>query len=612
MSKPAHQSERNRCRAATFDALANRLGNFVTALRQRETGLHFLFSSRVRDDMIAGLHDTKAVEHLFYGSLDKVRGNKELQDVFCRLLDGRTDIGLGLRKINGILENRRHPPEDVKGALFFLDVALSVVLDGIVSHRDATFHQQDLRHILSHFSERGPEFLLVIESLLRIIPDQGRFAIEERGRAARTLINNYDIETIFIYISCNPYLSEKEKDLIFPWVYTFQKIYRRLRGILYNRRQDKEKAARAWFQKGLDELKRGESLPVKDYQIPQFVRDYMSRFLSGDMEAARRLSRALVLVINNEDTLRVMHKNLREDPRFMRNPDAVTRLYRDIYATMQEYRNICIDQKASEFAIKDRFATISRERREMEELTGKVSQLAGRTPILGNPSRYDLLPETKTHLKTGNLHHLFEIWPIPNRSQEIFNAICRLKEHIPQEPDIQLNQFLFQEKVLEFLMRLERLGIGVVRDSRLPILTNAVQLNDLNIIKKGLYLGSTGCWQCPNQMPPSVIYCSNPHSVINCLGHRVRHIFLRVFLGTGEFYESPFIIDSTPRYGSLDEEELIDGLLIRPGLFLLDIPERIRLQWQTIEEIQMGEALEKNIISRIAWENMGNPPSVGR
>ncbi|MBW1782357.1 MAG: hypothetical protein JRL30_16655 [Deltaproteobacteria bacterium] len=605
MSNPAHVDEGNRSRTATFDALERRLEHFVTALDQREAGLHFLFSSRERDDMIAGLHDTRAVVRRFYNSLERVRQKKKLEDLFCRLLDGRTQMGPGLKEINNVLENRDHPPEDVKGALFFLDVALSMVLDEMVSHGKASFHQQDLRHILSHFSERGPEFLLVIEPLLRIIPDQGRFALEERGRAARTLINNYDIEAIFIYISCHPYLTEKEKDLIFPWVYTFQKIYRRLRDILYNRRQDKEKAARAWFQRGLDELKRGESLPVKDYQIPRFVREYISRFLGGDMEAARRLSRALVLVVNNEDTLRVMHKSLREDVHIKRNPDAVTRLYRNIYATMQEYRAICIHQKASEFAIKDRFATISRERREMEALTGKVPQRAERTPILGNPSRYGLLPETETHLKGGSLHHLFEIWPIPKRSQDIFNAICRLKEQIPQEPDIQLNQLLFQEKVLEFLMRLERLGIGTVRDPRLSILTNAVQLNHFNIIRKGLYLGSTGCWQCPNQMPPSVIYCSNPHSIINCLGHRVRHIFLRVFLGTGEFYESPFIIDSTPRFGSLDEDGLIDGLLIRPGLFLLDIPERIRLQWQTIEEIQMGEALNKTIMSRIAQENMG-------
>jgi hypothetical protein len=270
---------------------------------------------------------------------------------------------------------------------------------------------------------------------------------------------------------------------------------------------------------------------------------------------------------------------------------------------MQEYRQICTGKKWSEIEIKGKFAAITRERRVTEELTPGKSERIIRTPILGRRSQYDLLNDLKRHIEEGNLHYLFEIWPIPPVSQEILNAICGLREKLSDDPDIQFNQLLFQEKVLEFLMRLERLGIRVVKDSRLPIITNAFQLNAFNLLSKGLYLGSTGCWQCPNQVPPSVICCTNPHSIMNCLGHKERHIFLRVFLGTGEFYESPFILDSTLRYGSVDEEGLPDGLVLRPGLFLLDIPDEIEKIWRETERVQLSTTLDHTIRERIVFEN---------
>jgi hypothetical protein len=94
---------------------------------------------------------------------------------------------------------------------------------------------------------------------------------------------------------------------------------------------------------------------------------------------------------------------------------------------------------------------------------------------------------------------------------------------------------------------------------------------------------------------------------MNCLGQRIRHIFLRIFLGTGEFYESPFILDSTPRFGSVDEEGLIEGLFIRPGLFLIHVPEEIRRIWLQIQEKQLTSALGNRIITRIAAENASSP-----
>ena len=448
--------------------------------------------------------------------------------------------------------------------------------------------------------------------MLRIIPDQNRFALEERGRAARTLINNYDIETLFIYIACNPNLKEKDKEHILPWLVTYQKIYRRLQDYLYNQKQDKEKVAGEWFESSLSKLKKDDVVPVKDYQVPEFVRKFLSHFIVNKTEESLRIGKALVLVINNEDILRVIRRILNEDDRFSEDWGTVREVYRRLFLIMQEYREICTGKKRSEIEIKGKFAAISRERRVIEELTPGVTEQIVKTPILGRRTQYDLLSDSKRHIEEGNLHHLFEIWPIPPVSQEIFNAICSLKEKLPDDPDIQFNQLIFQEKILEFLMRLERLGIRVVKDSLLPLITNAFQLNSLNLFSRGLDLGSTGCWQCLNQIPPSVICCTNPHSIMNCLGHKERHIFLRVFLGTGEFYESPFILDSTFRYGLIDEEGLLDGLVLRPGLFLLDIPDETLKIWRETEHVQLSTPLDNTIMERIAFENSGalNPGSL--
>jgi len=344
-------------------------------------------------------------------------------------------------------------------------------------------------------------------------------------------------------------------------------------------------------------------VPVKDYQVPEFVRKFLSHFIVNRTVESLRIGKALVLVINNEDILRVIRRILNEDDRFSEDQGTVREIYRRLFLIMQEYREICTGKKRSEIEIKGKFAAISRERRVIEELTPGVTEQIVKTPILGRRTQYDLLSDSKRHIEEGNLHHLFEIWPIPPVSQEIFNAICSLKEKLPDDPDIRFNQLIFQEKILEFLMRLERLGIRVVKDSLLPLITNAFQLNSLNLFSRGLYLGSTGCWQCLNQIPPSVICCTNPHSIMNCLGHKERHIFLRVFLGTGEFYESPFILDSTLRYGSVDEEGLLDGLVIRPGLFLLDIPDEIRKIWRETEHVQLSTTLDNTIRKRIASEN---------
>jgi hypothetical protein len=576
------------------------LDDFISSLSGCDRNLGFLFES---EDEKAGLFKLDAIRYRFRQWVDLLQEEQEFKNKVADLMVEREDIAQCLKGIESFLETEIVHHENMPVVKGILDIALSKILFEIVSHEEAPYHPQFLRHVLSYFAERTAQFLLVIEPLLRIIPDKNRFALEERGRAARTLISNYDIETLFIYIVCNPTLKEKDKDRILPWLVSYQKIYRRLQDYLYNQKQEKEKVAGAWFESSISQLKKEAVVPIKDYHVPEFVREFLGHFFENNTEKSLGIGRALVLVINNEDILRVMRRILHEDDRFSEDRGTVRDIYRRLFSIMQEYRQICTGKKWSEIEIKGKFAAISRERRVTEELTpGKTEQII-RTPILGRRKQYDLLSDLRGHIEEGNLHYLFEIWPIPPVSQEILNAICGLREKLSDDPDIQFNQLLFQEKVLEFLMRLERLGIKVVKDPRLPTITNAFQLNAFNLFSKGLYLGSTGCWQCPNQIPPSVICCTNPHSIMNCLGHKERHIFLRVFLGTGEFYESPFILDSTLRYGSVDEEGLPDGLILRPGLFLLHIPDEIEKIWRETEHVQLSTTLDNTIRERIVFEN---------
>ena len=49
-----------------------------------------------------------------------------------------------------------------------------------------------------------------------------------------------------------------------------------------------------------------------------------------------------------------------------------------------------------------------------------------------------------------------------------------------------------------------------------------------------------------------------------------------------------------------DEDSILNSLFIRPGLFLLDIPLRIKKQWEKTQKIQL-EKLNKVISDKI-WE----------
>lgn len=573
------------------------LSDFVHSLNDH--GLGFLFSNQIK------YHDTTTIHRNLQESIKCFHHAKGIESIFHKLVGtDNVDIGLKIENIDKFLKKSGLPENIQAGINNLLDVILAKILSRMARDRNRASHPQNLRHILSYFSEIKPDFLLVVESLLKIIPDQDQFAIEERGRASRTLVNNFKIETIYIYTSQDISLIENQKQFIFSWLNAFQKVYRKIQEILTGTKEEKVQAANIWFGKSLSQLKDDEDIPKADYLIPEFIKNFIKCVLDGKDEELLRVGRGLVLTVNNEDILRIMHTLIQDEAALKQSPETVNKVYHRIYLIMQEYRDICTTQKETLSALKDTMSSISHQRRGAEFLISPEHKQENKTLILGKKMHHELLDDTRKNLEEGNLQSLYEIWPISPISQAIFNFVCQLRSMIPQGKDYMVNHFLYQEKLLEFLMRLARVGMKIVKHPDIAIVTNSVQLNSINYFKEGLYLGSTGHWNSQNLKPPSVICITNPHALGNCQGHMLRHVCLRVFLGTGEFYESPFVLDSTQRFGQMDEDAGIDALIMRPGLFLLKIPPEILVQWKKVQKMQLKSKLDRIIEDKIEKERL--------
>jgi hypothetical protein len=469
------------------------------------------------------------------------------------------------------------------------DLVLTVCLTHFLDERrqNTHGHVKQIRDILSFISQRQAELLLVADPLLSIVADQG-FAIIERGRASRALINNFNIEHVLIYTALNPDFSESEKHYVFSWLTAYQKVYRRFESILYDQKAEKVTAADKWFSTTLTELRKNGQAPCDMVGISGFLQQFVQAVDKNALETALDLGRAMVLTTNNEDIIRGMHDIFHSDDGGRYNFELIKEAYRFIFEIMQDYRMICIQKKKVQTQIKERFAQISYQRREMERVLSRESGKGLSTPVLGLRREHALLEETRVNLENNGLLHLFDLWPLPQISQLLFNQVCQLKEMIPKDIEYTLGFLLYIEKFLEFLMRLDRLGIKVIQHETLnTLLTNAYQIHTLHLLKEGMYLGSTGYWRTPNQRPPSVICITNPGALGNCLNLPLRHINFRVFLGTGQFYESPFILDSTERYGTMDELGGPEQLFMRPGLFLLDIPREIEEHFRKVQAKQL-------------------------
>ncbi len=552
------------------------------------------------EESLISFVQTPDIKKIFYKIISNVKGNvelsaEEIEEYFAEIIL-KNDYSYWHQYIK---ESRS--PEETKGAILrLIDIVLAKKLQQIISDRinkNDYSNPQILMNILSYFSEGRPIFILIVDSLLKIILEEKYFDIEERGRACRTLINNYRIENTLISILNNKNLNNKQKNMICTEIRAYQKVYRKLLLIQYDKRQENAIVSKKWFNVN-------EFNSIRYHQAPKIINDYIDCVLADDPGGATKFARYLVLSVDSEDILRLLYIAIHARSNLLKDQNTIYKIYKQIYSVMNDYRNICTMERQSERSLKSEFSDRSKESRLSEKaIISAVKKLKDMTPMVGKRTDYPLLTETKQNLEESGLLHLFNIWPIPEKSQALFNVVCKLKERIPEEKEYEISHLIYREKLLAFLMRLDRVGIKIVK-AELPLIANAVQLGTYNYFKRGQFLGSTGFWQSLAEKPPSVWYCAKVHAVGNCLDQPLRHLIFRIFLGTGELYESPFVVDTTPRFESMDEgtdeDSIINSLLIRPGLFLLDIPQRIRKQWERTQQVQLKKL--NKVISDKIWE----------
>ena len=536
------------------------------------------------------------IKRIFYHIISNVKGNVKMS---------ADEIETYLTEI--ILENdypywhqyvkESQSPEETKGAILrLIDIVLAKKLRHITSDRinKKTYsNPQVLINILNYFSEGRPIYILIVDSLIKIILEETYFDIEERGIACRIVVNNYRIENTLIYILTNKELDNKQKYLICTAIRAYQKVYWKLLLLDYDPGQEKETVSKKWF--GVKDFD-----SVRYYQAPNITNLYIDCIIAGDDQAALKHARSLVLSMDFEDILRLLYVAIHDRGGFEHDEELTFTIYKQLYSVMNDYRDICKMERQSVRSLKSELSGRSKETRLSEQpIISAVKRHTDMTPMLETRTHHPLLPETVRNLEESGLLHLFKIWPIPEISQHLFNIVCRLKERIPEGKDFAISHLLYREKLLAFLMRLDRAGIKIIKTD-LPLITNAVQLESHNYFRQGQYFGSTGFWQFLAEKPPSAWYCARPHAVGNCLDQPLRHVMFRIFLGSGELYRSPFIVDSTPRFGSIDEgideDGIVNSLLIRPGMFLLNIPQKIITLWAKTQSAQLKTL--HNVISK--------------
>jgi hypothetical protein len=252
-------------------------------------------------------------------------------------------------------------------------------------------------------------------------------------------------------------LSHIQKDFIFTWLSAQQKIYRKIRQLLFDKNKDRLIIARNWFNRSIDQLKTDECIPKGNHEIPQYIREFIEIFLHDKMEEAKQLGRCIVLDADNADILRILHTLIAEYENLRKDSDTINAMYHCIYQIMEEYHDICEQQLEYQQFLDSALSSVSRQTRESEALALSIPH--SQMPILGRKVSHDILPETVSNLFDSHLQHLCDIWPIPSLSQEIFNAVCRIKPLIPQSDDHMVSQLLGirMEKFLKILL----LGISI-------------------------------------------------------------------------------------------------------------------------------------------------------
>jgi hypothetical protein len=481
-------------------------------------------------------------------------------------------------------------------SLILMDLCIGKILTLCLGRYREKVSPQLLLELLNRYKLRGPEFLIAIGPLTRIILEEGMPSNHIiRSHACEVLVNNYEVESILIYMSCMSDLGEGKKQTLFQSITAFQKIYRKLLE-LYVGVHEKDLISRKWFGISFGQLK--QQREWRD-SFSNLVRRYVEYLTNRNKADALDVGRFLVLRFNNEDTLRVMHYEIGRNPDISSSHSLVRFVYRQVFQVMQDFRKQYISQKV------DTEVTQTLSRTEAEAMDAMRLVTVGKVPASvvierfwpSTPSAqdYPIITEFMETLDKFNLKALLELHSIPPISQEAFNLVAEIADSANLGRDELFHFITYLENLLTFLQDLDALNIKIEKTPAYGLSKNPYQLKLLGLINEGAYFASTGLWY-QNTIPPSVIRCIGPNAIPNCLGIKDRHIFSRISLLTGGFRGNPFDLDSTNRY---DWDEEPETCLFRPGYFQIAIPQSIRYRWEETQKIQ--KAMLKELIREKQW-----------
>jgi hypothetical protein len=551
--------------------------------------LDFLFSSKKSPYL-----DIQSISVCFEKKWETVKPFLEQKDrtkSLASILFAKGPYGLGIiQKVHDIFLGSSLPQPYI-----FLDICIAKILTDISGRYRKRVSPQLLLELLNLYKLRTPEFLIIAKPVIQIIVDQEKgFNHVTKSSACEVLINNYESEVLFIFISCAVDLKEEEKQVLFQSLTAFQKIYRKFIE-LHVGVKEKDLISLRWFGVSYDKLRqKGE---LRD-SFSNLVRCFIEHLKKRNKREAIEIGRFLVLRFNNEDILRVIHYEISRDPDLSFEKPLAQFIYRQIYRIMQEFRENYISQKVDAEVTQAISETEAQAIEAMRLMTIGHDQ-DGFLKGLGKGSRpakaYAILPEFMETLHLFNLKALFELYPTAQISQEILIHMAKIADNMELEQDEFFHFIGYMEKLLIFMQELEEMGIRIEKGSTYGLIRNPYQLSSLNLIKEGAYFASTGLWY-QNTVPPSIVRCISPNAIPNCLGVRDRHIFSAISLLTGGFRGSPFDLDSTNRY---DWDEEPETCLFRPGYLQITIPPSVQERWEETQNIQRD--MLKELIQKKQW-----------
>jgi hypothetical protein len=348
----------------------------------------------------------------------------------------------------------------------FLDICITKILTEILGKYRKQVSPQLLLELLNFYKLRTPEFLIIIKPIIQIIVDQEKsFNHVIKSHACEVLINNYESD-----------LKEEEKQVLFQSLTAFQKIYRKFLELRVGI-PEKDLISLNWFGVSYDQLRReGE---WRD-SFSNLVRRFIGYLKKRDKREAIRIGRFLVLRFNNEE---------------FRKSYISQKVDAEVTQAISETESQAIDAM--------RMVTVGR-------VPARIV-LKGLSKGTGPAKHYPILPEFMEKLDLFNLKALFELYPIPPISQEVFNIVANISDNMELGRDEFFHFIVYMEKLLIFLQRFKEMDITVEKGSVYGLIKNPYQLNSLNLIKEGAYFTSTGLWH-QNTIPPSIIRCISPNA----------------------------------------------------------------------------------------------------